>query len=61
MYNHSMDNAISISKLIQKAEYLLKKQPYDVAHDLIHHQRVWKNAKTIVERENQHDGSKSEK
>ena len=56
-----MDNAISISKLIQKAEYLLKKQPYDVAHDLIHHQRVWKNAKTIVERENQHDGSKSEK
>ena len=52
MYNCAMDNAISISKLIQKAEYLLKKQPYDVAHDLTHHQRVWKNAETIVEREN---------
>ena len=41
----------SVFKLIQKAEYLLKKQPYDVAHDLSHHQRVWETARNIAQEE----------
>ena len=38
----------NINNIVQEAKRLLKKQPYDVAHDLAHHEGVWKTAREVV-------------
>jgi HD superfamily phosphodiesterase len=40
---------ITVYPLIAEAKRILKESPYDVAHDLSHHERVWKNAQRISE------------
>jgi HD superfamily phosphodiesterase len=38
---------VNVSPLIAEAKRILKESPYDVAHDLSHHERVWQNAQRI--------------
>ncbi|MDQ3098770.1 MAG: HD domain-containing protein [bacterium] len=38
--------------LIQKARYLLYNAPYDLAHEINHHYKVWENVLSIASQEN---------
>lgn len=42
----------SIAHLVNQAKALLQKHQYDIAHDLSHHERVWKLAQQILKHEN---------
>lgn len=50
-YNYAMPD---INPLITKAKEILEKTPYDMGHDVFHHERVWGNAQIIVEKEKLH-------
>lgn len=41
-----------INHLIAEAKTILRASPYDEAHAIDHHQRVWNNAKWIIRKEN---------
>lgn len=43
------NNATQINKIVNDAKDFLKKNPFDQGHDLSHHQRVWKLARTIAD------------